>query len=288
MEGTHTSSCPILLHSGKRYWSETAFNWLERSQRRSGSINEEPTDPTIAAWSFVRNKTGISFVDEAIKAIRCYSRVVEENRPPFLELIGKTGATTLVLTSLAARFVVSTRWSKFVSTLPQPHSQPQVVLLDSLYTFSMPLLVRTIRSALVLEMTHVQDTAVIDLEVEDCLKRIHLVFVTDVTVAVAGLEALRIKLKSMDLIPNLLLWDEFLTTIPDTASKVEVTRQLTRLWYGTNTFVMVASPRRNSTLEKHITCQIIFEPKDHETHIYVAKVCGIKFIVTIGTAGILS
>jgi len=288
MNDTFTGTIPLQKSSGKRYWSETAFNWLERSQRRAGKLSEEPSDPTKAAWNFTRESTGFDFLDEAIKASMHSTRAKHGNRPPFLELIGKDG-TTLALISVAARFVVSTRRSKFLSTSPESPFQPQAILMDSFHSFSMPQLVRIVRSALVLEMTHVRDTAIIDLEMEECLNRIHLIFVSDVTVAIAALEALRVKLKSMGPITNLVLWDEFLGKVSDTASKMEAIRQLTRLWHGTNNaFIMVASHRHNTSLAKNITCQIIFEQKRKESNLYLAKVCGVEFVVTMGTAGMLS
>mmetsp|Transcript_1896 Transcript_1896/g.2913 ORF Transcript_1896/g.2913 Transcript_1896/m.2913 type:complete len:288 (-) Transcript_1896:315-1178(-) len=274
--------------SRKRHWSETALDWFQREQLITRGTN--PTDPKFAACSFARGNTGILFFDEAIKkGSKLPKHAKSENRPAFLELIGDKPGSALALTSLAARFVVATRSSKFRSAPFQPEvSLPQVVLIDSLHSFSTPKLVSTIRSNLLLDMANVQDEAIIQQEVEECLKRIHFIFVNDLTTTVASLEALRMKLRMMDLTMHMVLWDGFLSVIPDANSKMEAIRQLVRLWHGTNALVVVASHRKNLMLDKYATCQISFEPKEEEPNLYLAKVCGTEFVAKVGMTGILS
>jgi ABC-type glutathione transport system ATPase component len=103
-------------------------------------------------------------------------------------------------------------------------------------------------------------------------------------------------------IPNLLLWDNFLTTIPDKTGKQEIIRQLLRLWRETtNTMVVVSTTRGYSELDdKHVTCRIRLEAaaaeavqeNEQQQHGYTATLLGSsskeQVSFTIGTVGILS
>lgn len=275
--------------STKLYHSETALDWFRRVQ--ISSRGEHANDSTVAAWSFARGNTGISFVDEAIKVSQHPTKnSISENQAAFLEITGNRESRSLVLTSLAAHFVVTTRSSKFRSAPSQTgvESPPQVILIDSLHSFSIPRLVSMVRSKLLLEMPHIQNEAVIDQEVEECLKRVHFVFLTDFTNTIASLEAIRIKLRRMDLTVNIVLWDGFLSVFADKTSKIEVIRQLVRLWHGTTTLIIVASHQKTLMLDKYATCQISFWRKDSESLLYLANVSGKEFAVKVGKAGILS
>ena len=213
---------------------------------------------------------------------------------------------------------------------------PNVILIDSFHSIDIHDLVSAVRGTLLLDS--VGDEA-IDMEVEHCLARIHILFLSDTIPIVAGLEALRCKFLSSQQqqpqpnddndangntamvaaaavvanVPNLLLWDNFLTTIPDKTEKREIIRQLLRLWRDTtNTMVVVSTIRGYSQLDdKHaVTCRIRLEtatavreneqdPHHHyqqqqQQHRYIATLLGsstasqepVSF--TIGTVGILA
>ena len=123
---------------------ETALDWFCRSQRQnrrkrrlSGSscngvgndngISDDldadiPTDPSIAAWNFLQfGKSGIAPIDEAWKRSCDVTKGRGQRRPgsplllppvTILEGPKDVGKTWMVLT-LAARFVVATRASRF-------------------------------------------------------------------------------------------------------------------------------------------------------------------------------
>jgi hypothetical protein len=378
-------------HVEEPYWIETAWNWFQRSQKSKIII---PKDPTTAAQAFMKGhvSTGIPFIDRALQTS------TNTSQAPFLELLGpvynhtnktnKNKTTTMTidtstcscspaswtLISLAARFVVATRPSKYQTWTTthtvtwnvveedggdddhdddeyhhqQPRRQqqqsslplaPNVILIDSFHSIDIHDLVSAVRGLLLLDS--VEDES-LDMELEDCLARIHILFLSDTIPIVAGLEALRCKfLPSQQQqqqqnddndangntamvaaaavvanVPNLLLWDNFLTTIPDKTEKREIIRQLLRLWRDTtNTMVVVSTIRGYSELDdKHaVTCRIRLEtatatavceneqdPHHHyqqqqqQQHWYIATLLGsstasqepVSF--TIGTVGILA
>jgi len=196
---------------------ETALDWFCRSQRQSrrkrrlsgsscngvgndNGISDDldadiPTDPSIAAWNFLQfGKSGIAPIDEAWKR-SCDGTKGRGQRPPgsplllppvtILEGPKDVGKTWMVLT-LAARFVVATRASRFkdfnnndegkgicVTTTDEMRSedtgsggsnanvdddengnrskksdQPIVVLADSTYDFTISQLVTVVRMTL--------------------------------------------------------------------------------------------------------------------------------------------
>lgn len=255
--------------SNQAEWSETALDWFQRSQK---AHTTEPTDPTSAAWSFVSGSTGIAFLDATLK----------KGKPALLEL---TGNGTWTLISLAARFVVATRQSRF----PSSHcvTLPHVVLMDPLHNILLPRLISAVRGTLLLQGVLDQ---LIDQEIEDCLARIHLVFVHDTIPTVAALEALR--LNNNDETPTLVLWDSFLTTIQDATSKQEVVRQVMRLWRETNVLFVASSHRSYSGLDdKHVTCRIRLEQPANNNNFQLeckATVNGTQIPYKIGTAGVIS
>ena len=263
-------------------WIETALDWLQRSQNAMKIV---PTDAVTAAQAFVNGdaSTGIAFMDEALKTNQ------QKSKPAILELSGKAG-TSWTLISLAARFVVATRPSKFRQS-PQPTDLPKIVMIDSLHSICIQDLVSAVRGTLLLD----GEIDAIDSDLEQCLTRIHLIFVSDTTPTVAALEALRCKfLTTNEDVPNLLLWDSFLTTIPDKNGKQEIVRQLMRLWRETNVMVVTSSHRGYSGLDdKYVTCRIrleAVESTEQKQHEHKATLVGSNQQVafTIGTAGILS
>ena len=169
--------------------TETALDWFNRSQRRRIAA-EIPTDPSSAAWNFLRNgSSGIAPIDAAW-------RIPSANTDlPVVVLEGSVGKTWTLL-SLAARFVVATRSSRFASSssvttteeqsfLPlnnNHNNQPQVIFLDSTFDMTIPKLSYIVRSTLLRwglnqgEITRqpgINDQN-LDLDLESCLSRIHL------------------------------------------------------------------------------------------------------------------
>lgn len=326
----------------KPYWSETALDWFQRCDTTQ-RVRVEPTDPSSAAQSFVVGDTsGIAFLDEALLASkRTKNRHVAFNS--MIEISGShSAATTGTLLSLAARFVVATRPSKFpvaaaanvAGAIPN-RPLPQVVLVDSLHDISIERLVSMVRGMLLLDSSTataagfngVDDEtevtpAVIDLEINNCLRRIHFIFAHETTTAVAALEALKCRLSNNDAenhpVPTtLLLWDGFLasTVTPDATARMEVLRQLGRLWreqmqqfnnaaskktsVSTSPLLLVVLSSNRPRLEnKHVTSRIRLEEQhqrenavadeDNEQQRYVATVGGKQFEFTIGMAGVLS
>ena len=346
-DADETEKGPIPANHEEPYWVETALDWFQRSQKSKTIV---PTDPTTAAHAFMKGhaSTGIAFIDEALQATTM-SGARKKSQAPLLELVGnshnsstnnhskKKNKTTAdmsscspaswTLISLAARFAVATRPSKYrnltthlvtgdaaVDDDDEQHEQqqqlellPNVILIDSFHSIDIHDLVAAVRGTLLLDGVIDED---IDLELEQCLTRIHIMFLSDTIPIVAGLEALRCKFQSqppqsdtmvVDFdapnVPNLLLWDNFLTTIPDKTGKQEIIRQLLRLWRETtNNMVVVSTTRGYSELDdKHVTCRIRLEPvhgnEQQKRHGYTATLVGsnkepVSF--TIGTVGILS
>ncbi len=190
--------------------SETALEWFDRCQkhgnsgsrkrrRREDSIcpnrNEEESieppgadDPSTAAWRFLRfGKSGIAPIDEAWGRSGVGGRSKSTRGqflPPVTIVEGpKDVGKTWMLLTLAARFVVATRASRFTNDCSisdkeskrqrrsgdnagldidtddassrkednKDRSRPKVLLLDSTYDFSVPQLVNVVHSTLVRE-----------------------------------------------------------------------------------------------------------------------------------------
>lgn len=368
------------------YWIETALDWWERSRASTRIV---PTDPVTAAQAFLRGdiSSGIGFLDEALLATSGTTKHSCRREAPIVELLEMaattktatpgtvscscSGAATWTLISLAARFVVATRPSKFVAPLllTEPQSQsllststtttnatfstqtsihklPKVILIDPFHSISIKDLVSAVRGTWLLQEEQLMDDdtgepnvsnveTLAEAVVEECLSRIHFLFPSPDTMStVAVLEALQCQLSSGDSNENsgsddkgnnnntgrgrdsqnndLLLWDSFLSTIPDKNGKQEVIRQLMRLWRDTNLMMVVASTRGYSELDDScVTCRIRLEQatiasaaageedddddrhhEPHRQHSHKATLLGSKLqhVVpfTIGTAGILS
>lgn len=173
--------------------SETALEWFDRCQKHGNSgsrkrrrredssclnRNEEEStepsgasDPSTAAWRFLRfGKSGIAPIDEAWKrsgVSRRSNPSRDQFLPPVTILEGpKDVGKTWMLLTLAARFAVATRASRFrdisasgidtddASSRKENNkdgSRPKVLLLDSTYDFSVPQLVNVVHSTLVRE-----------------------------------------------------------------------------------------------------------------------------------------
>ena len=120
------SNAPVTVTPAKTSRSESALAWFQRCQqhqrqqkRRRRCQDRPPETPAAAAWAFFRGTgTGIPFVDASLR--RNNQNAVVEDALPALELRDSTGDTgkTRAIVALAARFVVSTRSSLFVSSSP--------------------------------------------------------------------------------------------------------------------------------------------------------------------------
>ena len=219
-------------HNPSCSWTETAYDWYQRS-RQNCALEEVPKDPATAAWAFVRplsssGGTGISFLDSAL-------RRQLPGALPVIDLRGDYGKTWTVI-SLAARFVVATRLSKFATTtaVEEPVLQPKVVLLDSSLDITTEKLAYTVRSTLLRQLdssnsSSAQETFQQDME--DCLGRIHIAACADVADWVPILESIRQELApSCSDHPTLLLWDGFLQNDHDSeAARMEIIRQVARI-----------------------------------------------------------
>jgi hypothetical protein len=223
------------------YWIETALDWWERCHASKRIV---PTDPQTAAQAFLRGDvpTGIGFVDEALLVQNKFGTTKQSTHgrreAPILELLmattstmtpctrstGSSGAATWTLISLAARFVVATRPSRFFPSplLSEPSSSqgsptaattwttsstttstkeqlPKVILLDPFHSIAMNDLVSAIRSTWLLQQPQLEDTSEANTQVvvEECLSRIHVLFpAPDTLSTVAVLEALQCRFVS--------------------------------------------------------------------------------------------
>eukprot|EP00980_Cylindrotheca_fusiformis_P008237 scaffold1736_cov127-Cylindrotheca_fusiformis.AAC.51 len=157
---------------------ETALQWFHRSQRKRAAA-EIPTDPSSAAWAFLRGTSGIAPVDAAWRSLSAHTNL------PVVALEGSIGKTWTLL-SLAARFVVATRKSRFTSQEEDEsetpslnvQNQPYVILLDSKFDSTLPKLVYIVRSTLLREPGVTEKT--LEVDIESCLSRIHLATVDEI------------------------------------------------------------------------------------------------------------
>ena len=204
-------------------WNETALDWLRRCQQVDADA-AVPSDPTSAAWAFVRAKksfgTGISFMDAVLSK--------NTENLSIVELRGDDGVgKTWTLISLAARFVVSTRASKFQST---SNDLPQVIFMDSVQSLKMRHISSAVRTELLrdLDDDKANDQGSFQGEVDSALRRVVLVFGEGATSWVPILESLRHLLAGKPF-PTLILWDGFLTDVHAIKGRMEVIRQVNRL-----------------------------------------------------------
>ena len=207
---------------------ETALEWYQRCQRQLAA-EQIPTDPLSAARVFISGKTGLSPIDMAWKLPSTSSNSASSSSSSsVLILEGSIGKTMMVL-SLAARFVVSTRPSQFSSndaaadtseelqrstsslSLPTPASTsplPQVIILDSSLDMTPRKLLHVVRSTLLRHQAIVSSTNTasskssppleeqLENDIVNCLERIHIATVDDDGLGwLPVLEALRFQLK---------------------------------------------------------------------------------------------
>jgi hypothetical protein len=162
--------------------TETALDWFNRSQRKRAAA-ETPTDPSSAAWAFLRGTSGITPLDTVWRTPSANSSL------PVVVLEGQIGKTWTLL-SLAARFVVATRNSSFASSDEESsppsslysnnsdNQQPQAILLDSNFDMTLPKLAYIVRSTLLRESQVNEHN--LDQELEECLSRIHFATVDEI------------------------------------------------------------------------------------------------------------
>lgn len=278
----------VLAPKNHQTWSETAYDWMLRSQQMQAHYSM-PYDPSTAAWSFIRpserNGTGIAFVDAALAKHN-------GSTLPVVELRGshRTGKTWTLIT-LAARFVVETRLSRFRSDENIDIEElPQVVILDCNQDAMASRLLRAVRSVLLRQLP--EDDG-LENEIISCMSRIHYIFSEDMAGWVPTLESLRSGLSSVSSDhPTLILWDGFLSDTGEAAERMEVIRQLTRLMRDcTILLVTTALPtRRFAVWDKHVTQRITLEqmnPIPEGGHDFVATVQNNRIPYTITSGGIL-
>ena len=234
---------------------ETAGEWLVRSRKRKARPTR-PTNPEEAAEAFFEphqhgtDATGIPFLNEALLLIPPGGhRVVELEGSP------GTGKTWTLLT-LAAKFAAKTRKGRFsgrseqLSDVDRPHKspqrnehqqkghcQPRVVLVDGVNGVHLPNLVSAVRTAL-LRNERLDSGFELDVELKDCLERIHIIRPEGADGIVPMVESLRCQLPEAEAFPTLCLWDGFApsasTTFqshgdPNDVARGEVIRQVLRL-----------------------------------------------------------
>jgi hypothetical protein len=236
-------------------WNETALDWLERSQKVDADA-AVPKDPTSAAWAFVRARepygSGISFLDVVMKK--------KAEHLPIVELRGGTGVgKTWTLITVVARFIVSTRATRFQSS---SDDLPQVVFMDSLQNIKMQHIMSAVRTELLRDVgdAMVNDEESFQLELQSALRRIILIFGEGVNTWVPTLESLRHALVGKPF-PTLVLWDGFLSDVHDERGKMEVIRQVNRLTKDTSVQLITteASNRYYAAWEKHVGHRIRLE-----------------------------
>lgn len=205
-------------------WSETALEWMQRSEMLEADA-AVPKDPKSAAWAFLRAResygTGLSFIDSVIKNNAEHLSVVE--------LRGGNGVgKTWTLVTLAARFVVATRATKFQSITS--NDLPQVFFMDSLQSVKIQHIKSAVRRELLRDLG--DDTAIqseyLELEICSALRRIRIIFGEGATTWVPTLESLRHELAGKPF-PTLVAWDGFLSDVHDVTGTLEVIRQVNRL-----------------------------------------------------------
>jgi hypothetical protein len=192
-----------------------------------------PQTPIAAAWSFFRPSrhdnsnnnnsggTGLEFIDAALR-----KRPISPSSSSsmiVMDVRGSVGKTWTII-SLAARFVVATRPSRFLS--PNSNNLPQVLLFNARYDVAIPKLVYAIRANLLLRSSASKITTThdrmqqhpvredepcfadretldyngnhnddwlrqLETEIQECLSRIHIVQTTTPSEWVPILECIR-------------------------------------------------------------------------------------------------
>jgi hypothetical protein len=251
---------------------ETAWDWLQRVKKEKAA---PPNDPHSAAWAFCRGATGIAFVDAALK----------QNEIPTIDIRGSASCKTLTVISLASRFVVDTRASRYPQLQSQMQGEdpaPQVFLLDSQQDISMARLLYAVRTTLLRRHTN-NDKVSFEDDLEDCLRRIHLVTSSDGFLGwVPVLEALRHRLRSFDA-PTLVLWDGFLTE-PEASNEISRTliiRLVQKILTDCTVLWITTTHRRRYQWERHVSQKIHLEEG-------VASVLRTRIPFQLSISGVLS
>ena len=278
---------------------ETALEWWKRCNRNQVVVEDAPShDPSSAAWSFVRGNSGIAPIDAAWK--RNNNCLTLGSSPDVISIDGKVGKTWMLI-SLAARFVVDTRASKYPSlSTSQFESQvdrlPFVVILDSMYDVT-PAKVREVVHSTLLRQPAL-DGDEVENELKCCLDRIHVASVTDdILEWVPVLEELRLELKynqrcANNEHPTLVLWDGFLTEpASNEHGKMEVVRQLARLIQECSVALVTsggASAKSHNWRSQHKTHHLHL--KRYNGKDCLAEITGMRapFHFSLSSGGILS
>lgn len=271
-------------------WSESALDWLVRSQQIQAR-SSKPVDPSSAAWAFVRpsekNGTGTAFVDAALtKHIN--------GSIPIVEIRGghRTGKTATLIT-LAAKFVAETRPSRFNEKEADTRQElPQVVIFDSNLDMTPSRLLCSVRSALLRQSSGGTTLSEDALERETilCMSRIHVICSEDMSGWVPALESLRLRLSLVPSDhPTLLLWDDFMCSNSEVTERMEVIRQLTRLTRECTLLLITTKlPTRKFTLwDKNVTQRITLEQVNTGEHAFVATVQNTRTPYSITAGGVL-
>jgi hypothetical protein len=279
---------------------ETALDWFERCQRQRETA-QTPHDPSSAAWTFVRSGTsGIAPVDAAWKNAAANNNSNNNSTTtgsslPVVAMDGPVGKTWTLI-SLAARFVVATRPSRFETTTTtstessnitssNTTSLPQVVILDSTYDITASKVAYVVRSTLLRQPGIQEDSIPQDLEC--CLSRIHIATVDDLAGWVPVLETMKYALQQQQAQaqqhPTLVLWDGYLSESKDESQQKEVERQLTRLLACNVALVVTRNQYKKLEWE---TQRIRLER--HKGKDCVATVDGSRISFSLSLGGILS
>jgi hypothetical protein len=272
---------------------ETALDWFKRCQRQREAA-QTPHDPSSAAWTFIRSGTsGIAPVDAAWKNAANNSTTTTDSSLPVVAMDGPVGKTWTLI-SLAARFVVATRPSRFETTTSTDSSNdttsssstcslPQVVMLDSTYNITASKVAYVVRSTL-LRQPGIQEAS-IPQDLECCLSRIHIATVDDLAGWVPVLEAMKYALQQQQAQqhPTLVLWDGYLSESNDESQQKEVERQLTRLLACKVALVVARNQYKKLEWE---TQRIRLER--HKGKDCVATVNGTRIPFSLSLGGILS
>lgn len=266
---------------------ETAHDWLQRS-RRKRSLDQTAHSPSSAAWAFFRSgSTGIHFIDTILR------RNVSVDQLPVIDLRGTVGKTT-TLSSLAARFVVSTRPTQFQTqsngVTDDRRSIPRAIILDTLHGMSLSKIVYVVRAALLRQLKTDSDEQSFQDDMEGCLERIHILTTDNPSEWISILEGLRCDLEqSADDFPTLILWDDFLADAGEEATRMEIIRQITRLLESCSTVLVTASsaPRRQEW-NKHVSHRARL---DHQEALgdreFLATVNGAQIPFSISSSGVV-
>lgn len=288
----HPVGDPLTHENTRKSWSESALDWLIRSQQIQAR-SSVPVDPSSAAWAFVRpsekNGTGTAFVDAALTK-NVHGSI------PIVEIRGghRTGKTATLIT-LAARFVAETRPSRFRSEgeTRETGELPQVVIFDSNVDMMASRLLCAVRSALLRQSPDALSEDILEKETILCMSRIHIVSSEDMSGWVPALESLRSRLSLVASDhPTLVLWDGFMGGPSEVAERMEAIRQLTRLARDcTMLLITTTLPSRKFALwDKHVTQRITLEQASGVTegvHAFVATVQNSRVQYSITAGGVL-